>query len=136
MRPPLIPIAVPLGQPGHIYWMYDVAPDRIAALATFLAESASAYVNGKPLVATWRSYRLGPEYRKVIQEMAGNTGRRRHPAVPGHRFHSSNTRTAGRLFGFRGLGEGNVMETGTDLSSRAGEMRPLSEYESRNILES
>ncbi|MCY4621036.1 MAG: CoA-binding protein [bacterium] len=53
----------------HIDWMYDVAPDRVAALATFLAESGSAYMNGKPLVATWRSYRSGPEYGKVIQEM-------------------------------------------------------------------
>ena len=53
----------------HIDWMYDVAPDRIAALATFLAESGPAYMNGKPLVATWRSYRSGPEYRQVIQEM-------------------------------------------------------------------
>jgi len=53
----------------HIDWMYDVAPDRIAALATFLAESGAAYMNGKPLVATWRSYRSGPEYRQVIQEM-------------------------------------------------------------------
>ena len=49
--------------------MYDVAPDRIAALTTFLAESGSAYMNGKPLVATWRSYRSGPEYRKVIREI-------------------------------------------------------------------
>jgi len=46
-----------------------VGVDRIAALSTFLAESASAYMNGKPLVATWRSYRSGTEYRKVIQEM-------------------------------------------------------------------
>ena len=53
----------------HIDWMYDVAPDRISALATFLAESGSAYMNGKPLVATWRSYRSGPEYETVIQEM-------------------------------------------------------------------
>ncbi|MDE0374745.1 MAG: hypothetical protein OXK16_02130, partial [bacterium] len=53
----------------HVDWMYDVAPDRIAALATFLAESGSAHMNGKPLVATWRSYRSGPEYRKVIKEM-------------------------------------------------------------------
>ena len=53
----------------HIDWMYDVAPDRIAALATFLAESASEHMNGKPLVATWRSYRSGPEYDKVILEM-------------------------------------------------------------------
>lgn len=53
----------------HVDWMYDVAPDRIAALATFLAESGTEHMNGKPLVATWRSYRSGPEYRQVISEM-------------------------------------------------------------------
>ena len=41
-----------LGGPGHADWMYDAAPDRIAALATFLAESGSARVNGKPVFAT------------------------------------------------------------------------------------
>ena len=54
----------------HIDWMYDVAPDRIGALSTFLAESAHEHMNGKPLVATWRSYRSGPEYDKVIREMS------------------------------------------------------------------
>ena len=53
----------------HVDWMYDVASDRIAALATFLAESGSEHMNGKPLVATWRSYRSGPEYEQVIQEI-------------------------------------------------------------------
>ena len=53
----------------HIDWMYDVAPDRIAALSTFLAESAVEHMNGKPLVATWRSYRTGPEYEDAIRNM-------------------------------------------------------------------
>ena len=53
----------------HIDWMYDAGADRIAALSTFLAESARKYMNGKPIVATWRSYRSGLEYDEAIREM-------------------------------------------------------------------
>ncbi len=53
----------------HIDWMYDVAPDRVRVLATFLAESARSHLNGKPLVASWRSFRTGDEYRLVVAEM-------------------------------------------------------------------
>ena len=53
----------------HVDWMYDVGPDRIVALASFLVDSSHEYMNGKPLAATWRSYRSGAEYDKVIREM-------------------------------------------------------------------
>lgn len=53
----------------HIDWMYDAGPDRVSALSTFLAGPARRHMNGKPLVATWRSYRSGPEYERVIREM-------------------------------------------------------------------
>lgn len=54
----------------HVDWMYDAGPDRVSALSTFLARSARGHMNGKPLVAAWRSYRSGPEYDKVIREMS------------------------------------------------------------------
>lgn len=53
----------------HIDWMHDVGPDRVRRLAEFLAGSARDHLNDKPLVATWRSFRSGEEYRPIIEEM-------------------------------------------------------------------
>ncbi len=53
----------------HIDWMFDVAPDRVHALASFLANDAHRHLNGKPLVATWRSFRSGDEIAAVVGDM-------------------------------------------------------------------
>lgn len=53
----------------HIDWMSDVGPDRVPALADFLANAASSHVAGKPLVVTWRSYRPDPEMARIAREM-------------------------------------------------------------------
>ena len=84
----------------HVDWMYDVAPDRIAALATFLAQSGSEYMTGKPLVATWRSYRSGPEYRQVIQEMSETLAGGGIPLFPDI---DSTARTLARLADYSGF---------------------------------
>ena len=78
----------------HVDWMYDVAPDRIGALAEFLAGSARSHVNGKPLVATWRSYRSGDEYDAVIDNMRDIL---RQSGVPLFPDIDSTSRTLARL---------------------------------------